>query len=476
LFDNDTIKKQNFRNPIFLWYNIMQLKMLKIKKLSKYFGASLLTMMLIGGCSPKIGAPKKIVFPERVKNILIDESTGSTGPCEPTIYISPNTPGFIAAGAILDRAYVSTDYGRNWKKIKLKSPYGVYGDPVVVIDKKDNIFFAHLSNPLGKAYTSEEFLDRIVVQKSSDRGQSWNGGTYPPVDHKKDHDKHWMAIDPFTNNLLMSWTEFDKYGSKDPDCRSRILFSLSKDEGESWTQPIVISQLEGDCIDGDDTTEGAVPCIGIDGTYYVAWSYAEKIYLDISNDKGKTWLMQDIEVADQPGGWTFDVSGVGRVNGMPIIKADHSKGPNRGTLYINFSDQRNGTNNTDVWLVKSMDNGQTWSKPIKVNDNQNVSHQYFTWMDVDPSTGYIYIVFYDRREQKGSDYTDVYIAVSTDGGQSFQNKKISESPFLQEKSVFFGDYNNISAFDGIVRPIWTRQDGRKLSVWTAILDFGKVKK
>ena len=447
-----------------------------LKNTTKNSSIAFFLILMLAACSPKIGAPVRIVFPGQIKNVLIDESTGATGPCEPTIYISPNTPGFIAAGAILDRAYVSMDYGRNWNKIKLKSPYGVYGDPVVVIDKKDNIFFAHLSNPLGKAYTSEEFLDRIVVQKSKDRGVNWNGGTYPPVNHKKDHDKHWMAIDPFTNHLLMSWTEFDKYGSKDPECKSRILFSMSEDAGESWSEPLVLSQLEGDCIDGDNTTEGAVPCIGTDGVYYVAWSYAEKIYLDKSTDKGKSWLQEDIVVADQPGGWTFEVSGVGRVNGMPVIKADHSKGPHRGALYVNFSDQRNGTDNTDVWLVKSTDNGMTWSEPVKVNDNQNVSHQFFTWMDVDPLTGYIYIVFYDRREQKGSDYTDVYIAVSTDGGRSFQNKKISESPFLNEKSVFFGDYNNISAHNGIVRPIWTRQDGRKLSVWTAILDFGTVNK
>lgn len=441
------------------------------KLFSKKTVLLVLSTVILAACSPKIGAPVKVIFPEKITNILIDESVGETGPCEPTIFVSPNTKGFVAAGSILDRVYISADNGRTWSKSRLKSPYGVYGDPVVVIDFKDNIFFAHLSNPKGKAYTSEEFLDRIVVQKSKDKGLTWNGGTFPPVRHDKDHDKHWLAVDPFTNNLLMSWTEFDKYGNKDPECKSRILFSVSDDEGETWSEPKVISNIEGDCMDGDFTTEGAVPCIGVDSTYYVVWSYGEKIYLDFSRDMGRTWLNKDIVVTNQQGGWAFDVSGIGRVNGMPIIRADHSRGPNRGTLYINFSDQRNGEDDTDIWLVKSTDNGKTWSAPIKVNDNYNRSHQFFTWMDVDPVTGYIYIVFYDRRNHKDSDYTDVYIAVSTDGGLSFQNKKISKSPFLNEKTVFFGDYNNISAYDGIVRPIWTRQDGRKLSVWTAILNF-----
>jgi hypothetical protein len=42
---------------------------------------------------------------------------------------------------------------------------------------------------------------------------------------------------------------------------------------------------------------------------------------------------------------------------------------------------------------------------------------------------------------------------------------------VPEGKVFFGDYNNISAVDGRVRPIWTREDRGVLSVWTALLDF-----
>jgi len=50
--------------------------------------------------------------------------------------------------------------------------------------------------------------------------------------------------------------------------------------------------------------------------------------------------------------------------------------------------------------------------------------------------------------------------------------KISEKPFTPTNNgVFFGDYNNISAYNGRVRPIWTQLDDRTLSVWTALIDF-----
>ena len=73
--------------------------------------------------------------------------------------------------------------------------------------------------------------------------------------------------------------------------------------------------------------------------------------------------------------------------------------------------------------------------------------QFFTWMTVDQATGFIYIVFYDRREHP-NEMTDVYLAVSRDGGETFENMKISESPFDPMSSVFFGDYTNISACNG----------------------------
>ena len=87
---------------------------------------------------------------------------------------------------------------------------------------------------------------------------------------------------------------------------------------------------------------------------------------------------------------------------------------------------------------------------------------------VDQETGYIYIVYYDRRDYDDNQ-TDVYLAYSTNGGSSFKNVKISEKPFVPQADRFFGDYNNISAHEGIIAPIWTRMDEGKTSVWTAII-------
>lgn len=418
------------------------------------------------------GAPSR-----SFENIRIAGSTQGNffGPCEPTICVNPKNTLEVAAGAILDSYYWSHDGGKNWQRGDLKSSHGVYGDPVIIADWQGNFYYAHLSNPDGRGWASEKLLDRIVIQKSTDGGKTYNDGSFTGNRPPKDQDKHWLVADPKTNVLYCTWTEFDKYDSKNANDRSRILFSKSADGAATWSDALAISQFEGDCLDDDNTTEGAVPAAGPNGEVYVAWSWNNKIWFDRSSDGGKTWLETDILVADQPGGWAIEIPGIQRCNGMPVLVCDLSNGPNRGTLYVNWADQRNGTNDTDVWLAKSTDGGNTWSKPLRVNNDKKGRHQFFTWIAIDQSSGHLYAVFYDRRAY-ADERTDVYVAVSRDGGNTFENMRISKEPFTPNALVFFGDYNHISAHAGVVRPVWTRLDQNELSIWTAIMDFGTENK
>lgn len=403
-------------------------------------------------------------------NVLIDDAQDGFGPCEPSIVINPKNPKNIIAGSILNRVHYSKDGGKTWTNTPLTSKtHGVFGDPCLITDKEGNVYYFHLSDPSGKGWANPSILDRIVCQKSTDGGKTWNDGAGIGQNGIKDQDKEWAVACHKTGNIYVTWTQFDVYGSKKQTDSTHILFSTSSNQGNTWSEPIRINQIGGDCIDDDKTVEGAVPCVGLNGEVYVAWAVNDKIYFDYSTDAGKTWQAQDIVATDIPSGWAIDIPDINRVNGMPVTGCDISpKSPYKGTIYINWSDQRNGKDDTDIWLVKSNDGGKTWTKPKRVNDDGAGKHQFFNWIAVDPITGYIYIVFYDRRNYNDSQ-TDVWLATSTDGGETFKNEKISEKPFKPNKFTFFGDYNNISAYKGVVRPIWTRLDGTKLSVWTALI-------
>ncbi len=402
----------------------------------------------------------------QIPNVRVSQA-GSSDPNEVTIAVNPLNPQNLVAGANLDYYYYSRDGGRSWTERRLTSSYGVYGDPCVRFDSLGNVYYAHLSNP-----SFGDWLDRIVVQKSTDGGVTWNDGVGVGLNPPRDQDKEWLAVDltdsPYRNNIYMAWTEFDKYGSLDPADSTRILFARSRDQGQSWSAPVRVSDRGGDCVDSDSTVEGAAPAVGPNGEVYLSWSGPLGIMFDRSLDGGKTFG-KDVFVTDQPGGWDFSVPGIYRCNGMPITLCDISDSPYRGTIYIVWSDQRNGEDDTDVFLVKSVDGGNTWSAVKRVNDDPPGRQQFFPWATVDPQTGVLYVVFYDRRNTDG-DATEVYLARSEDGGETFQNIRISESPFQPSSTVFFGDYIDIAAWNGMVYPLWMRMDNGNRSVWMAIVD------
>ncbi len=400
------------------------------------------------------------------RNVQINNPE-SKEPNEVTIAINPIEPAKMAAGANINYFYSSSDSGKTWKENIISSSLGVWGDPCVIYDLNGNLFYGHLSNP-----ATGHWIDRIVVQKSVDNGANWNDGAgigFKPEPFAQD--KEWLGVDytnsPYKNNIYVAWTEFDNYGSYDQNDSSRILFSYSTD-GISWSSPIRISDHGGNSVDDGNTVEGAVPAIGPNGEVYISWAGPLGIMFDKSTDGGQTFG-SDVFVTSQPGGWNFNISGINRCNGMPITACDISNSPYKGNIYINWSDQRNGEDNTDIFLIKSTDGGKTWGNIVKVNNDNTSRHQFLSWMDIDPVTGYLYIVFYDRRNTSGIE-TEVYLARSKDGGTSFENFKISKSSFVPDKNYFFGDYINISAFNGIIRPVWMAMNNKVLSVWTALIN------
>ncbi len=401
-------------------------------------------------------------------NILIGKSKSlRRGICEPSIVINKQNPKNIVAAAILDKVFYSFDGGETWKEDTLKSTFGVWGDPVLISDYQGNIYFFHLSDPTGKNWSSEEILDRIVCQKSADGGQTFNNGGYMGLAHPKDQDKQWATADE-AGNLYATWTQFDKYGSKDTVDKSNILFAKSSDGGLNWSEAKQINQFSGGCLDDDNTTEGAVPAVDSAGNIYVAWAYNNAIYFDKSTDGGNTWLAEDKLISKQIGGWDIEIPGLQRANGMPVTVVNKSKTVYENEVYVCWVDKREG--NYDVWFSKSVNQGETWSIPSRINDDETNKDQFFAALVVDESTGYLYSVFYDRRNHD-STQTDVYLATSMDGGATWENEKISEKPFTPNPNVFFGDYNDIDAVNGVLRPIWTRYDeGGEMSIWTTIIE------
>jgi hypothetical protein len=411
------------------------------------------------------------------------------GACEVSVAINPTNPNNIigtshtsgrAGGVRMNNAaYVTTDGGKTWKMVPTQNPKGlVQGDDSITFASDGTAYHAYMSFDGIRVQRPRRAVSAMLVASSKDGGLTWNESV-PAIEHINSvtpfEDKPYVVTDnitgsPFKNNVYMAWTRFDEYGKKSSDCYSHIYFTRSGDGGKTFAAPFRITDTLGDCIDGDGTMEGAIAAAGIKGEVYVIWAGPKGLYFDKSTDGGWTFGADKI-IAEMPGGWDMEIAGIGRANGMPVTKVDISNSPNRGTIYVNWIDERNG--DPDVFLMYSRDGGATWSQPVRVNDDKvkNGKVQFFTWMAVDPVDGSINIVFYDRRDYEGNK-TGLTLARSVDAGKTFVNHKIAQPAFDCNTNVFFGDYNGIDAYNGLVVPIYTHFVGeRELAVSVALFRF-----
>jgi hypothetical protein len=411
------------------------------------------------------------------------------GPAEVSIAINPRNPDNIVAASFAagrpPRArygsynYGSMDGGKTWKTIPVADAKNLtQGDDVVYFGNDGTAYHIHLSFDGILVPRPKRAESGMIVESSTNGGLSWTDPV-AAINHENSvtpfEDKPGIVVDnaPQSNykgNVYVAWTRFDIYGSNDPNCHSNIYFTRSTDHGKSFAMPVNISDSAGDCRDSDNTVEGAVPTVAPNGDLYIVWAGPLGLVFKKSTDGGDTFSKEKV-ISQMPGGWDFGVDGLERANGMAVTGVDLSSGANKGTLYVNWIDARNG--DPDVFVMSSKDGGETWNAPVRVNDDpvKNGKAQFFTWMSVDPIDGSVNVVFYDRRDTEGA-MTKLVMARSVDGGKTFVNHKIDAPAFKCDKKVFFGDYTGISAYNGRVVPMFMHFDEqKKLVVSVALFHF-----
>ena len=218
----------------------------------------------------------------------------------------------------------------------------------------------------------------------------------------------------------------------------------------------------------------ADPFVGPDGTLYVAWKDPanEEIAMTASSDGGLTFghkvtigpapSTQFVPIPAEPHA-LFQPSGLGEFGAFPYpaCGADTSAGPRRGTLYCSWMDET-ASNGTDIFVARSTDHGQTWSPRVRVNDDSTgvANDQFGQWLSVDPMDGSVSVSWCDTRNDPTHLSTDVFYGRSTDGGLAFSpNLQVTTAPTNEAcadcGNRFYGDYQGIAAFGGVVHLVWT---------------------
>ncbi len=75
---------------------------------------------------------------------------------------------------------------------------------------------------------------------------------------------------------------------------------------------------------------------------------------------------------------------------------DRSGGPHSGRVYLVYTkEEKNESDNTNIYVRYSDDDGTTWSDGVRVNDDNTVNSQFMPKISLDQTTGEIAVVWYD---------------------------------------------------------------------------------
>ena len=139
---------------------------------------------------------------------------------------------------------------------------------------------------------------------------------------------------------------------------------------------------------------------------------------------------------------------------------DRSGGPHNGRLYLAYTDETpDESNNTDIFVRHSDDNGATWSARIRVNDDATTTSQFLPNISLDQTNGFLAVTWHDARGDTVNDnLTEFWGAASDDGGVTFlANFKISAGKSNENtagSSTDYGDYTSSDFHAGTLHVIW----------------------
>jgi hypothetical protein len=150
---------------------------------------------------------------------------------------------------------------------------------------------------------------------------------------------------------------------------------------------------------------------------------------------------------------------------------DRSGGAHNGRVYLIWTQETpNESDNTDIMLQHSDDNGATWSAAVKLNDDHTTNSQYNPAIALDQSSGDVAVSWYDTRNDLGSggsgdtdgipnDDFQIWATYSTNGGGTFApNFRVSSgtSNAIDANSFFdVGDYTHAAFVAGSFWPAWS---------------------
>ncbi len=400
------------------------------------------------------------------------------------------------------------------------------GDPVLAFDKEGKVYQASISIgveefSVGPMYTST-MVSSIAVARSDDGGMSWPSITSADrssvvlSEQQIDGsgrlrgsvaigflDKPWMTVgrhptDPSRDVVYLTYVEFEvfyqiMYSGELPlllprEMSSTVRLVRSEDRAVTWSDPVAVGPTvrrvfgEMDSVPdapgmfgSDRVVQGPRPVVDKNGVIYVAW-------IDSTDDGSMKGLGEIHTATSSDGGKTFSSPTIATAfNEIPFRPRNAyfrywasafpklSIGP-EGNLYLVYTGRpsEKPKDDGDIYLIRSTDRARTWSSPVRLNDDEGSSLQFFPEVDVDPE-GTIHVMWGDMRDDPIQTRYHIYYTQSKDAGRTWgfdlpelgiRDRDTRVTDFASNPNrafpygLFIGDYFSLAAAGEDVYMVW----------------------
>lgn len=303
------------------------------------------------------------------------------------------------------------DGGRTWTNpgLFVDPHYANDSDPALTVNAEGD-FFAMLL-----AYTGDTGqTNGMLMYRSTNGGVTWEERGFainqvPGVFE----DKEFIACDrtgsAYHGRIYMVWDRFYE---------TNIYSVHTADEGATWSSARRVSDLS--------SNQFPTPAVGANGEYYVAWTnFSGSIRFDKSLNGGVNFG-SDITVTSLVNPYPTLDGGI-EAPAHPAMDVDISGGLYNGRIYIAYINIGSGSNDYDLYVRHSDNQGASWSSARRINDDtfDNGRDQFHPWLTVD-NTGVVHAVWLDRRQDPANLKWHCYVSQSFDGGMTWApNQQVS---------------------------------------------------
>jgi hypothetical protein len=264
------------------------------------------------------------------------------------------------------------------------------GDPIVVYNAKLGKWFA--GDLVGECSGG-------IALWSSTEGEAWNESACV-TSTSSDRESMWVdnnSASPHYGRMYISFNNFGAGGA---------LEVTHSDNGTTWSTPVKVSgsEFRRDVqITGSPGSDGIVFLVGLsEGTGGLGSTQQNFMYL--STNGGESWT------SETSMGPTYTMTGATECGGTPVVppnwrsagKGQPAVGPSDVLQFV-YAAHGAGSDESDIYYVRSTNNGETWSTPLKLNTDSTTRAQWQPSLRVTPS-GVVEASWYDRRNTTTEEY------------------------------------------------------------------------